>query len=110
MNKLDSTLLKLFKIAEKALKKENGPILLIQSSRMSKKENKKNKGDVSKANRPTEDIKKDKGICHHCDEEGHWKRNCKEYLATVKTKKLNEASTSGMYIIKNYLTTLHCSS
>jgi len=110
MNKLDSTLLKLFKIAEKALKKENGPILLIKSSRMSKKENKKNKGDVSKANRPTGDIKKDKGICHHCDEEGHWKRNCKEYLATVKTKKLNGASTLGMYIIENYLTTLHCSS
>jgi hypothetical protein len=110
MNKLDNTLIKLFKNAEKALNKENDPILLIQSSRMSKKENKKNKGDASKTNKPTRDIKKDKGICHYCDEEGHWKRNCKEYLATVKTKKLNEASTSGMYIIKNYLTTLHCSS
>jgi hypothetical protein len=28
----------------------------------------------------------------------------------VKAKKLNEASTSGMFIIENYLTTLHCSS
>jgi hypothetical protein len=37
-------------------------------------------------------------------------RNCKEYLATVKEKKLTEASTSGMFIIENYPTTLHCSS
>jgi hypothetical protein len=37
-------------------------------------------------------------------------RNCKEYLATVKTKKLNKAFTLDMFIIETYLTTLHYSS
>nr|XP_033515017.1 uncharacterized protein LOC108947166 [Nicotiana tomentosiformis]XP_033515018.1 uncharacterized protein LOC108947167 [Nicotiana tomentosiformis] len=25
--------------------------------------------------------------CFHCKKKGHWKRNCKEYLATLKDKK-----------------------
>jgi hypothetical protein len=36
---------------------------------MSKKKDKKNKGVVSKANKPTDGIKKDKGTCHHCGKE-----------------------------------------
>jgi predicted rRNA methylase YqxC with S4 and FtsJ domains len=110
MNKLDSTL-KLFnmlKTAERALKKEKDLVLLVQSSRMSKKKDKNNKGVVSKVNKLTRSIKKDKGICYHYGKEGYWRRNC--HLATVKANKLNEASTLSMFIIKNYLTTLHCSS
>jgi len=71
---------------------------------------KKNKGVVSKANKHIIGIKKDNGTCYHCGKEGHWIRNCKDYLATVKAKKLNEASTLGMFIIEKYLTTLHYSS
>jgi hypothetical protein len=74
---------------------------------MSKKKDKKNKGVVFKVNKPTRGIKKDKGICYHCAKEGYWRRNC--HLATVKANKLNKASTSIMFIIENYLTTLHCS-
>ena len=64
MNKLDSTVLELFnmfKTAEGVLKKEKGLVLLVQSSIMSMKKDKKNKGVVSKANKPTRGIKKDKG-------------------------------------------------
>ena len=64
MNKLDSTVLELFnmfKTAEGALKKEKGLVLLVQSSIMSMKKDKNNKGVVSKANKPTRGIKKDKG-------------------------------------------------
>jgi len=42
--------------------------------------------------------------------QGHWRKNCKEYLATVKSKKFNGASTLGMFIVENYLTTLYYSS
>jgi len=77
---------------------------------MSKKNNKKNKGVVSKANKPNGGIKKDKGTCHYCGSEGYLRRNCKEYLVTMKAKKLNETSTSGLFIIENYLTMLHYSS
>jgi len=77
---------------------------------MSKKNDKKNKCIISKANKPTRGHKKNKSICHHCSEKGYWMRNCKEYPTTVKEKKLTEAFTSGMFIIENYHTTLHCSS
>jgi hypothetical protein len=73
MNKLDSTL-KLFnmlKTAERALKKEKDLVLLVQSSRMSKKKDKNNKGVVSKVNKLTRSIKKDKGICYHYGKEGY---------------------------------------
>ena len=67
------------------------------------------KGIVSKTNKPTRDIKKDKGTCHYCGKEGIQRSNCKEYPIIVKKKKFNETSISGMFIIENYLTTLHCS-
>ncbi|GJR07876.1 retrotransposon protein, putative, ty1-copia subclass [Tanacetum coccineum] len=46
-----------------------------------------------KKERPAKD-----GQCHHCKEEGHWKRNCPLYLAELKRKRnwspKNVASTS----------------
>ena len=76
---------------------------------MSKKKNKKNKGFISKANKPTRGINKDKGICHHYDKDGYWRRNCNEYLASVKGKKPIKVSTLGIFMIENYLSTSHSS-
>ena len=72
MNKLDSTLSKLFnmfKTIEETLKKEKkNHVLLIHSSRISKK---KNMSFISKAKKHIGGIKKDKGICRHCGKDGH---------------------------------------
>ena len=39
---------------------------------------------------------KDKGQCFHYGKDGHWKRNCKEYLAERAKQKLGEASGTFM--------------
>lgn len=70
---------------------------------------KKNKSVVSKVNKPNGGIKKDMGICHHCGNERHWRRNCKEYFVNIKANRYNKSFTSCMFIIENYLITLHCS-
>ena len=63
--------------------------------------------NVLKSTKPNGNIKKDKpqGECHHCENDGHWKRNCKVYLATLKDKKSNKASTFGMFMIEIYHST-----
>ena len=61
----------MLKTVEEAFKKEKCPVLLVKSSRISKKKDKKNKYIVSKANKLIRGIKKDKGTCHHYGNEGH---------------------------------------
>ena len=61
----------MFKTIEGALIRKKGQVLLVQSSIMSKKKDKKNKGVISKANKPNGGIKKEKGIYLHSGKEGH---------------------------------------
>nr|GEY01143.1 retrotransposon protein, putative, Ty1-copia subclass [Tanacetum cinerariifolium] len=49
-----------------------------------------------------EDTAKD-SICHECGETGHWKRNCRQYLAELLEKKKNATSRaggSGIFVIE----------
>ena len=64
---------------------------------------KKGKGQskpkAKKPNTPKE------GVYFFCNQQGHWKRNCKLYLEDLKKKKSSEATTSGIYVIEVNLST-----
>ena len=66
-----------------------------------KKGNLKPKGGVQKKIEPKKS-KEPKGVCFQCGKEGHWKRNCKEYLESLMSRKKEhtDASTSGIYTIE----------
>ncbi|WRX27659.1 zinc finger protein [Theobroma cacao] len=107
MNRLEGTLpelLNMLATAERSIKKDKGSLLLVSSSKAHTKQQKKKaqKGKKVKSHnekdlKPKGGVKKDKetDICHHCGKLGHWRRNCKNYLAIVsKKKKLIEVSDS----------------
>ena len=82
--------------------KEKPLIHLISSKKGSFKKKKKTKKDertISKVLKPNGGVKKDKedvkGTCHHCGKPRHWRRNCKEYIESVKGKKMKGASSLG---------------
>jgi hypothetical protein len=59
------------------------------SSKNKKKKNvgkQKGKKKIQKKKGKTAEPKP-KGKCFHCDQDGHWKRNCKKYLDELKKKK-----------------------
>ena len=108
MNKLKMSLPELANMltnAEPNIKKEKGQVMVVESSGARKKRPKKNKVQKAKATKPNKGIKKNKvakGKCHFCGKEGHWKRNCKAYLASLKEKKYTYASTSGIFMIEMF--------
>ncbi|XP_071933635.1 uncharacterized protein [Coffea arabica] len=107
MNNLQHTLpqlLNVLKTAEKEIKKGKGPTnaLVVFTS---KKRKKQGKGFKNPTNKPVKKPKKakadqSKATCFHCGQTGHWKRNCKAYLESLKQKKLAEASSPGTYMIE----------
>ena len=112
MNKIETTLpelINLLKTAETSIKKERNAVMLVDSSASSsKKKNVKNILKKKNSTKPKGGIKKKetatKGPCHHCGKMGHWRRNCKSYLESLKEKKEKEkfsnAPTSGMFMIE----------
>ncbi|KAM1048805.1 hypothetical protein ACFX2C_027980 [Malus domestica] len=100
MNKMDITLSELLNMlvtAEKTMKKENivGTAAVAYNKPSSSKAKPQGKGKGNEKKSPTpkphgevrkKKAKEPKGTCHHCGNEGHWKRNCRLYLATLKDK------------------------
>ncbi|KAM1728872.1 hypothetical protein ACFX12_019334 [Malus domestica] len=100
MNKMDSTLSELLNMlvtAEKTMKKENvvGTAAVAYNKPSSSKPKPQGKGKGKEKKSPTpkpqggvrkKKAKEPNGTCHHCGNEGHWKRNYKFYLATLKDK------------------------
>ncbi|XP_070667597.1 uncharacterized protein [Malus domestica] len=99
MNKMDSTLSELLNMlvtAEKTMKKENvvGTAAVAYNKPCSSKAKPKGKGQgKEKSSTPKaqggvkkKKAKEPKGTYHHCGKDGHWKRNCRLYLASLKDK------------------------
>ena len=101
MNKLNtslSELLNMLKTAKRYFKGEKAPVLLI--NKISKKKGKKysKKKLNPKASIFKKKAKKVSIKCtyYQCGKEGHWKRNCKDYLTSLKHKEANIAKGSYM--------------
>jgi len=62
MNKLDNILFNMLKTAKGILKKKKSQVLLVQSSKMFKKKDRKNKGVVSKGNKPNGALRKTRAL------------------------------------------------
>ena len=79
----------MLKIAESHIKKDKAPVLLMGKTSKKKpgmkgsKRKLNPKGGVMK--RKKEKKASEKDTCFHYSKVGHWKRNCKVYLASVKT-------------------------
>ena len=116
INKIDSTLSELLNMlvtAEGTLKNSKSMALtMVQASSKRKSSFKKKKKPTKKQKnevKPKKQVPKktdNKGKYFHCNVEGHWKRNCPAYLATVKSRKKDELSegTSELLVIETNLT------
>ncbi|XP_074576281.1 uncharacterized protein LOC141832800 [Curcuma longa] len=96
MNRIESTipeLINMLKTIEPSVKNEKKAVMLVDSSKKGskRKATRQNKGKKKKA-KVTEPASK--GPCHHCGKMGHWRRNCKAYLETVKAKKASDAASA----------------
>ncbi|CAA0827628.1 cysteine-rich RLK (RECEPTOR-like protein kinase) 8, partial [Striga hermonthica] len=91
----------MLKTIESTIKKDKS-VLYIGSSSKSKAEiskKRKKKGKVPVSNKKANNNKGNNKVnlksnqeCYHCGKNGHWKRNCKEYLASLKS--------SGIYFVE----------
>ena len=85
----------MLKTVEPTIKRKTQDVLMVQPKEMKKKgrAKKPKKAGPQKATKPK--VPKE-GKCFHCGETGHWKRNCKKYLAEIKkTKAAVTAQSAG---------------
>lgn len=104
----------MLKSAEQNIRKPND-MLMVQKGKNFKKKGKgkakgKDKAQVENSIKPKSNGKSKPSPSagsqwKHCNEIGHWKRNCTKYLEDMKKKKGSETSASGIYVIEIHITT-----
>ena len=108
MNKLNTSLpelLNMLKIIESNFKSEKASVLLVD--KISKKKIRHKGSNKKKKVNPKASISKKKmlksistkGTCFHYRKDGHWKRDCKHYLASLKKPK----EANSLYMIQTNL-------
>ena len=113
MNKLECLLLELLNMLTTAQaqikgKRQEGVLAIASSSRSSMKKksslskNKKKLGPKREVSKSKHKENGSREKCFHCQKDGNWKWNCREYLATLKVKCTeNQGSgTSSLYVIE----------
>ena len=102
MNGMDKTMTELhgmLKSAEEGLKKDANHVLMVNKTTSFKKKAKPSKKGKAKVETPKHAPSASSAAeaeCFFCKEKGHWKRNCKKFLAKLKSGK---SSTSGISVI-----------
>ncbi|KAI9128822.1 hypothetical protein K1719_000305 [Acacia pycnantha] len=112
MEKSISELHGMLKTAEQSIKKKPITVLMVQKGKGMKKKGKGKRVGKGSAGKTTESNKPESkpaarkakplkdGVCHFCNEPGHWKRNCKLYQEDLKkNKKDSGAIASSIYVI-----------
>ena len=95
----------ILKNVETNIQKTN-PKLMVQKGESMKRKGNKAKKDKGQSKPKAKKPKPPKeGVFFFCNEQGHWKRNCKLYFEDLKKKKSSEATTSGIYVIEVNLST-----
>ena len=93
----------MLKTAQVNIPSKTAPILMVRNGGV-KKSNTKGKGTRSKGKGKGKAVAKTKSLkdvkCYHCNETGHWKRNCPKYLAELKKAKSTEGESSGIHVIE----------
>ena len=83
-------LINLLKTVEPTFKKEGEAVMLVDSFgyKKSSKNNKQRKSTKAQRGMAKKKAKQttSKGTCFHCGKDGHWKRNCKTYMESMKKK------------------------
>nr|KYP45195.1 Retrovirus-related Pol polyprotein from transposon TNT 1-94 [Cajanus cajan] len=86
MNKMDCDLHEMLNLLidyenQIASEKSKGTVMVVGKSNSKKG---KAKGGVTKPNRKKVTVDKSDVECFYCKQKGHWKRNCKKYLDSLK--------------------------
>ena len=106
MHKMEVTLPELcnmLKTTQENLPDTPRPIMVVATSKRKGKQKGKWKKGTLKPTKGIQKKKEPKGICFRYGKKRHWKRNCNEYLESLKGKKKKkhtDASASGIYTIE----------